>query len=71
MLRKILKILKTTTQIILVTALGFAISLGVLVSVQESSRFPTAEEFGHLDNVSKHLEQKEYHPVGRKFQQPF
>tara|TARA_R110000824_G_scaffold181985_1_gene362846 strand:+ start:710 stop:1540 length:831 start_codon:yes stop_codon:yes gene_type:complete len=60
MLRKILKILKTTTQVILVMALGFAISLGVLVSVQESSRFPTAEELNHLDNISKHLEQKEY-----------
>jgi hypothetical protein len=60
MLRKILKILKTAIQVILVMALGFAISLGVLVSVQESVRFPTAGELNHLDNVSKHLEQKEY-----------
>jgi len=60
MLRKILKILKTAIQVILVMALGFAISLGVLMSVQESVRFPTAGELNHLDNVSKHLEQKEY-----------
>ena len=40
-LKKLLRILKTAAQVFLVMALGFAISLGVLISVQENARFPS------------------------------
>ena len=59
MLKKLLKILKTTAQVFLVTALGFAISLGVLISVQENARFPSPAELDSMDNVSMHLDHKE------------
>ena len=63
MLKKALTALKLTLQIVLVALLGFAISLGIHVSVSESVRMPTASEMGTLDNVSGDLDSKESHAV--------
>jgi len=59
MLKKILNITKLTLQMILVMMLGFAISLGIHVSVTESLRFPTERELASLDNISGDLDSKE------------
>jgi hypothetical protein len=59
MLKKTLKILKLTLQMILVMMLGFAISLGIHVSVTESLRFPTKSELTSLNNISADLDSKE------------
>ena len=65
MLKKILNILKLTSQMILVMLLGFAISLGIHISVSESTRFPTQRELQSLDNISGDLDQKETSVVER------
>jgi hypothetical protein len=59
MLKKILNILKFISQMTLVMLLGFGISLGILVSVSESIRFPTNSEIKSLDNISDNLGSKE------------
>tara|TARA_R100000008_G_scaffold65455_1_gene42434 strand:- start:567 stop:1397 length:831 start_codon:yes stop_codon:yes gene_type:complete len=59
MLKKLLNIAKITLQMTMVMLLAFAISLGVHISVTESTRFPTASELSSLDNLSKELDSKE------------
>jgi len=59
MLRKILKISKLTAQMTLVMLLGFAISLGIHISVTESTRFPSDNELRSLNNISQDLDQKQ------------
>jgi len=56
MLKKTLNIVKLTLQMILMIMLGFAISLGIYISVSESQRFPTHQEMRALDNVSSQLD---------------
>jgi|TARA_R110000824_G_C15190960_1_gene674742 hypothetical protein len=65
MWRKILKITKVTCQMLLVILLGFAISLGIYISVAESIRMPTHSELSSLDNVSGDLDSKELVAVNR------
>jgi uncharacterized protein YuzB (UPF0349 family) len=68
MLKKIFNIVKLSTQLLLVVFVGFAISLGVHISVMESLRFPTPEEIHSLDNISDDLNQKETSAVTRSRQ---
>jgi hypothetical protein len=65
MLKKVKNIAKLTLQMILVMALGFAISLGIHISVSESTRFPTEREIQSLDNISGDLDSKETAAVHR------
>ena len=65
MLKKILNILKLTGQMILVMLLAFGISLGIHISISESTRFPTQKELQSLDNISSDLDQKETSAVDR------
>tara|TARA_Y100001938_G_scaffold4277_1_gene5365 strand:- start:206 stop:1036 length:831 start_codon:yes stop_codon:yes gene_type:complete len=65
MLKKIFNIAKVTMQLLLVAALGCAISLGVHISVMEAIRFPTSTELQALDNVSSDLDSKEASAVNR------
>jgi len=48
---------------IFVMLAGFGISVGVLISVQESMHFPTPAELSALDNVSQDLDSKQRHAV--------
>ena len=59
MTRKILKTVKTVLQIFAVAAIGFAISLGIFISVDESTRMPTSSEMKSLDNISEDVDFKE------------
>jgi S1-C subfamily serine protease len=63
MLKKALATLKLILQVVSVAILGFAISLGIHVSVSESVRMPTALEMRSLENVSGDLNSKEAHAV--------
>ena len=63
MWKNFLFFLKLFLQIFSVMLLGFGISLGVLMSVQESMRLPSAEELAALDNVTDHLSATEQHTV--------
>jgi hypothetical protein len=63
MLRKIIRIGKLTLQMILVMAVGFALSAGIYISVQESIRAPTDAELRALDNISTHLDANEARTV--------
>lgn len=63
MVKKILNVLKVAIQMITVALLGFAMSLGIYVSVGESTRMPTAAEMSSLDNVSRDINTKESHAV--------
>ena len=65
MLKKILNILKLTSQMILVMLLAFGISLGIHISISESTRFPTQSELQSLNNISQDLNQKEAAVVER------
>jgi len=59
MFKKILKFAKLTIQMTMVMLFGFAISLGVYISVDESTRFPMESELKSLDNISGDLDTKE------------
>ena len=59
MRKKLLSILKLTLQMTLVMLLGFVISLGIYISVDESARFPTDSELKSLSNISEDLDSKE------------
>jgi len=59
MLKKVLNIAKLTFQMTLVMLIGFAISLGVHISVSENTRFPTESELRSLSNISEDLDSKE------------
>ena len=63
MLKKILNISKLALQMILVIAVGFAISSGIFISVNESTRFPTDGELRSLGNISNDLDTKEVRAV--------
>ena len=63
MLKKALTAVKLALQVISVALLGFAISLGIHISVGESVRMPTTSEMGSLDNVSGDLDSKEARAV--------
>tara|TARA_Y100001970_G_C14092443_1_gene780774 strand:- start:83 stop:910 length:828 start_codon:yes stop_codon:yes gene_type:complete len=63
MLKKMLATLKIILQVVSVALLGFAISLGIHISVSESIRMPTASEMGSLNNVSSDLDSKEARSV--------
>ena len=63
MLKNTLLFLKTLGQFLLVIGIGFAISVGVLWSVKESTRSPTILELQSLDNVSHSLPQHHYDSV--------
>ena len=65
MFKKTIKIIKLAFQMVLVALLGFAISLGIYVSVAESIRMPTHDELSSLDNVSSDLNSKESTAVER------
>mgnify|MGYP003629040881 FL=1 len=56
---KILKVVKTVLQIIGVAFMSFALSLGIFISVDESTRMPTASEMKSLENISTDLSSKE------------
>jgi len=56
--KKILTIIKQISQMAIVIVLGFAISIGIHISVSESQRFPTAEEMRSLDNVATQLDSR-------------
>ncbi len=62
MLKKILHICKRAVQMLAVVVLGFAISLSIRISVDESLRFPTHKEMHSLDNISKHVSIKKELP---------
>ena len=55
MLKKLLHIFKRISQMIAVVAMGFLISIGIYVSVDESQRFPSRSEMTALDNISSEL----------------
>ena len=59
MIKKTLKTIKTVLQILAVAAMSFAISLGIFISVHESTRMPTSFEMKNLDNISADLNYKE------------
>ena len=59
MWKRLLNILKLISQMTLVMLLGFAISLGIHVSVSESTRLPTQSELKSLSNISQDLGAKE------------
>ena len=59
MVKRILTNIKLFLQITLVALIGFAISLGIHISVSESIRMPTASEMSSLNNVSRDLDSKE------------
>lgn len=63
MWRNAIAIIKLTCQMVLVVSLGFAISLGIHISVVESTRLPTGEELKSLNNISSHLTSQEYNTV--------
>lgn len=65
MIKKALLFFKTLGQLLLVIGAGFGISLGVLQSVEESTRSPTVGELQSLDSVSKTLPQNHYNVVLR------
>ena len=65
MWKKALNILKLTLQMMLVVLLGFTISLGIYISVDESTKFPDREEFVSLDNISDDIDSKEKSAVSR------
>jgi S1-C subfamily serine protease len=59
MVERALTTLKLTLQVMLVALMGFAMSLGIYVSVGESVRMPSSSEMSSLDNVSDDLSYKE------------
>ena len=59
MWKKLRKALKLTLQMSFVMLLGFAISLGIYISVDESTRFPRDSELRSLNNISEDLDSKE------------
>tara|TARA_R100001594_G_C4019145_1_gene258758 strand:+ start:477 stop:1307 length:831 start_codon:yes stop_codon:yes gene_type:complete len=59
MWKKIFNIAKRTLQMALVMLMGFAISLGIYISIDESLRAPTSAEIQSLDNLSDNLNSKE------------
>ena len=59
MLKKVLNIAKRALQMALVIITGFAISIGIYVSVEESQRFLTNEEMSSLENISPNLDSNE------------
>ena len=63
MLKKLLNVAKVALQVVGVAFLGFIISLGIYVSVGESTRMPTVAEMGSLDNISRDIDMKEHHAV--------
>ena len=63
MIKKILNVTKLTLQMMLVMAMGFGISLGIYVSVVESTKMPSAAELKSLANVSEDLDIKEKRAV--------
>jgi len=63
MLKKVLKLAKLFSQMLLVVLLSFCISLGIYISVQESIRAPTQAEMAALDNISNNLDSSESYSV--------
>ncbi len=63
MLKRALATSKQVLQVMSVVLLGFAISLGIYISVSESIRMPTASEMSSLENVSGDLDSKESRAV--------
>ena len=63
MLKKALNIAKRVLQMLLVIVVGFAISIGIHVSVSESQRFPTHDEMSSLENISSDLDLNETQAV--------
>tara|TARA_R110002020_G_scaffold13026_1_gene47098 strand:+ start:814 stop:1653 length:840 start_codon:yes stop_codon:yes gene_type:complete len=59
MIKKVLNIIKLALQMMLVMIMGFVISLGISVSVFESTKMPSFSELKRLDNVSDDLDFKE------------
>jgi S1-C subfamily serine protease len=55
MLKKALNIIKVASQMMLVVLLGFAISMGIFVSVSENNKMPAYSEMSALDNISNDL----------------
>lgn len=55
MLKKSLSVIKVVSQMMLVVLLGFAISMGIFVSVSENNKMPAYSEMSALDNISNDL----------------
>jgi hypothetical protein len=65
MLKTLWKITILCCQMLVVMMVGFALSLGISISVSESLRFPTSSELHRLDNISDDLDPKETTAVTR------
>jgi len=63
MLKKALNAIKIASQMVLVMLLGFAVSMGIFISVSENSRMPTSSEMSALDNISNDLSSAEHRVV--------
>lgn len=63
MLGKILRAIKVTLQVMCVALIGFGISLGIHMAVQESLRFPSSDELQSLSNISDDLSSRETRAV--------
>ena len=63
MLKKALNAIKVASQMVLVMLLGFAVSMGIFISVSENSRMPTSSEMSALDNISNDLSSAEHRAV--------
>jgi len=65
MFKTLWKITILCCQMLVVMMVGFAVSLGISISVSESLRFPTSSELHSLDNISGDLDSKEAAAVTR------
>jgi hypothetical protein len=65
MFKKALKITKLIFQMAIVMLMGFAISLGIHISIKEALSPPTPAELKSLDNISSDLDAKEANVVKR------
>ena len=58
MLKKSMRIIMRTFQMLLVVIVGFLISAGIFISVEQSQRFPAYSEMKSLDNISSDVDRK-------------
>ena len=63
MLKKILCTIKRAAQMATVVMIGFSVSLGIYISIEESLKFPHDQELRDLDNISRDLSIREAHAV--------
>lgn len=63
MLKKILCTIKRAAQMAIVVMIGFSVSLGIYISIEESLKFPQDHELRGLDNISRDLSARETRAV--------